>query len=324
MNTTETIQTAPAVQEKSTTPKKTLTLIVAIFFLITAIVPIVLLLIPTPAVDNMEHPAVITNSETPLNMTAEQKFQEVAGALEKTFYPPYKESTLLSEEEVQVKEANRKEFFLIGTKVMFATLVASSLLMSAAFFIMYRRCKLSYNIRSTVMLVCVTLAVAGALIMAIMHIYSIVVLINRLPSIATNMNLTDQKARDACTTETVYYLLRNLLVTAGLAHYLYTLPMFAFSSELNKASKKKKLTKASKKLYGAYTSVALVCSYYAIIIALTWTFNFTTKALLGILALMAISSFVMIGFVYDFHKELKKSSSKEVLQAETEVQPSNL
>lgn len=325
MNNIETLQTPSASPAVKTAPKKKLTLIVAVFFLITAIVPLILLLIPTPAVNNVEYPAVITDGESEPDMTIEQKFQEVANTFEKTFYPPYKDSNPnLTDEELQIKEATRKDFFLVGTKVVFWALVASSLFMSAAFFVMYRGKNFSYNVRSTFMLICVTASVAGALIMAIMHIYSIVVLIMRLPTIETNMNLTDQKARDACTTETVYYLLRNLLITAGLVHYLYTLPKFAFGSVVNKKPNKKKLAKASKKLSSAYTSVALVCCYYAIVIALTWTFNFTTKALLGILVLMAITSFVTIGFVWDFHKELKASASKDTSTTEATVQNTNL
>ncbi len=308
MNTIDTIQAPPAARKKHT-----LTLLVAIFFFVTAIIPLFLLFKPTPTMDNIDIPAGTLLNETETYMTPEQKIDEVAKKLENVFYPPYKESTFESEEVTLAKEANRREFFTIGTWVTFAALVASSLFMGAAFLLMYLSPGLSFNIRSTIMLICVILAVVGALIMAIMHIYSIIVLVRRIPTINTNINLVDQKAKDSCTTESVYYILRSILATAGLGYYIYTLPSFAFNSEINK-KKKKKLARKAKSLYAGYTSAALVCTYYAAAIALTWTFNFTTKALLTILTVCAIGSYLMIGYVYNFHNNLKKVIAKESTQ----------
>lgn len=305
MNNFDPTQTIDMVPAKKSPFKKPLTLVAALFFLLVTIIPLILLFAPTPAADNTEYPPALVAEGTTLYMTTSEKIEGIAGAIENVFYPPYEESNMnMTAEQTELKKLSRKEFFVTGTWIMFITMVVSSALMGTALILMYFSPGFSYNIKSVFMIICIAVAAAGTAILTYMHIYSIFVLLTRLGSIPTNMNFKDQQARDACTTETVYYLLRNILVTAGLVYYLFNFLSFSVSSTANKTSKKKLLKKA-KGLTSGFTTAALVCSYYAIVIALTWTFNFTTKALLATIVLMATTSFVMIGLSCDFRKRLK-------------------
>jgi len=292
MKTTKTnLNEVPATSVYPSPMKRPLTLVAAVLFLITALIPLAFTFLPTPHTGDLSSgttPAPYTIEDR--NMTLSEKLTAISNEIEKASYTDAEEGT--------------RSFFHTGTTIMYGALIASSLFMAAALVLMYFSPALKFNIRSSIMLVCVVASSIGVLIMAIMHSYSIILLVTRLTELPTDPTLPDQTAVDNMTTELVYYILRNALVVVGLGLYLYRTISFAFISETCK-NKPVKIAKSAKHLASGYTGAALVCCLFALTIALTWKFDFITKALLYSIVSMAATSFAMIGCSREVYKHYK-------------------
>ena len=269
---------------KNSPYKRPLTLIVAIFFLLAALLPLILMITPTPSTPNgSQAPIAIANSTE--TMTVKEKVTSIASAIETACFSDGSESA--------------KSFFATGTWIMLIALIASSLLIAVSLFLLYFSAPLYNSIKSILTISWLFPALVGVFVITVMHIYSIVLILKDFSKLNVNF-LNDPKGKDTRTTELVFYLLRNILISAGFIHYLYRLSSFILS-----LSNAKKTCKNAKKLASAYTSVTLICCLFASTISLTWVFNFTTKALLAITVLLAANSFIMIGAMHELRKYLK-------------------
>ena len=269
-----------------------LTLVVAIFFFITALTPVALLFMKAEV-----NPGVETTTTTGLSytepieyMTIEEKIDSVAAAIEKACYSNDTESS--------------QEFALSCTKIFLVVTPLSSLLFAIGLGLMYSAPKLTDNAKSIFAIVCASAVAIGAFMLLVLYAVSTVNIITRLTEIPNDPTLLDVKLKDAAKTEHLYFLLRNLAIIAGLGLFVFRITTFAFNRSLAKSSKLKVL-KGAKKLSSAYTAVSLIGCFYVTTICLTWTFNYTTKALLIIAILLTALSFMMIALLSRFRQHLK-------------------
>lgn len=275
--------------------KRPITLVVAAFFLIAAIVPIYLLFAPAPVLDNVDNPPIAAENIEDKNLTASEKIDIVAEKMEIAFYSDQTEAM--------------QGFYSTGTTILVYGMIGSSLLMSAALFTMYFAPKhLDFNVRSIMLIFCLVGSLIGVLVLAIMHIYSTIAIVNDLIDLNNAVEM-EQKTRDSRITENFVYLLRNVLIAAGFILYLYKVTSFALTSEISK-NKPKKLAKASKGLTSAYTAVGLICCLFALTIFLTWKLNFIAIALLATIGAAGIKSFLMVGYSYQLRSYYKELTEK--------------
>lgn len=262
-----------------------LTLVVAFFFLLTAVIPMWLLFSNTKVPEETTTTTTIaTNvaSDPVEYMTTNEKIESIASAIEKACYS---DGTLTS-----------KETALSCTRILLVITVAASLFFSVGLSLMYFSPKMKESYKFILSTVCTSAVVISVLLLASMYVNSSINIINRLSEIPNDLTLVNEKMKDTARTEHLYFLFRNIAIVAGLALLVYRLPVFTFRCGLsNKPTLK--LLKSAKKLSSAYTAVALICCFYVTTICLTWEFNFTTKALLVMSILFATLCFMMIALL---------------------------
>ena len=302
-------QTPNAICKTNSPFQRPLTLIVAVFFLLTALAPLWLLFSATPVEEMTDPTAVTTVTTEELDdnsveyMTMNDKIEAIASAIEKSCYTDETSAT--------------KDFVLTCTKILIILTVVSSLAFAVGLALMYFSVKIPDLYNSLLSMVCVSVVVIAVLLLTVMYASSITSITDRLAEIPNDLTLVDEKAKDTAKTEHLYFLCRNIAIITGLAFLVIRLPFFAVRCILSGNSKLKVL-KSAKGLSTAYTAAALVCCFYITTICLTWEFNFITKALLLMTIMFAILCFMMIALLSNFRQHLKDC----IIEEQNTKQPS--
>ena len=277
--------------------KRPLTLVVAVFFFLTAIAPLWILFSETHESDLTTTTTAATKiSDTATvsdkSLTATDKIEAFAKAIEKACYSD--------------DSLDSRAFALSCTKILLGITIISSLLFATGLVFMYFSPSTTETFKSAFSIACTSAVALGALMLLALYANSTLNIIERLSKIPTDAALVNEKLKDAAKTEHLFFLFRNIAIIAGLALLIYRLPLFAFRSILAKNSTLKVL-KNAKRLSSAYTAVALICCFYITTISLTWEFNFITKSLLLMSVMFATLCFMMIALLSDLRQHLKNS-----------------
>lgn len=298
---TETITTSsPRRSQKATrkyTSKRPLCLVLAIIFFLAAALPVMLVAKPveTPV---SEAPVMTAQVQEAKILTLSEKMEVIASTIETACYSDGTKSM--------------HELFLYGTWTAFICIVVSSLILGLHFLTLYLSIKLNSMTRTCLLAAGTITAITAIGVFVIMHIYSSVVITGEFKKI--NAQGLETTVKDQKITETLTYLFRNLIVTFGLAFFAYKFASFAFATDNSKLSLKK-LRKLTKGYKSASVALAMICLFFALTIALTWTFDFSAKTLLWMLVAGMAVFFALTAFLYDYHKFIKKCIAA---QAETE------